>query len=325
MAAVLVLLAIVCFAQPLNAQPSGGTAGTVEAQGKATLEELATGLGRVSDLAIDGVSGDPLAVVWAEVDPPRIVRWTEADQQARDLESALPQNAAQPIRLLFTGPEKLLVSATVAEGKPVVSSVPCPAPPDADITPLDFDSEASPSPTPLVALMHNERYVFGVTQFGEVYRSRMVAGNFGMMKPLRSVAPLRPMALGLSARGYLTLVSSDPVDCPIDFFSPDRPEDPPALRVSSKLARVVDLAYGTLPRPKVRQLYVLNAGAASEGAGVYRIDASVNEGGMDCVAVLIVAVDRPRAMAFAPDGGLIVASEGEAPGAGRLLRVKGDL
>ena len=91
---------------------------------------------------------------------------------------------------------------------------------------------------------------------------------------------------------------------------------------------ITDLKYGPEDDDGNRRLYALDFAwmDTSEG-GLYRLD----EAGEDGVeATKIMALDKPAAMAFAPDGSLYVAvfgtaEEGDDKPSGSLLKITGDL
>jgi hypothetical protein len=87
------------------------------------------------------------------------------------------------------------------------------------------------------------------------------------------------------------------------------------------------LAYS----PRSGNLYALDlAWSDAKEAGLYRIDASRQDGQMSAKAVKIASLEKPTALAFASDGTLYItllgaAAEGAKEKPGQVVKITGDL
>jgi hypothetical protein len=160
------------------------------------------------------------------------------------------------------------------------------------------------------------------------------AGKAADLKPLIKTKALAhtggPMALVVSKRGELVVGESGALDKPhdsaISFYNP-KDKGRLLLTVPTGLNDIVGLAYS----PRSGNLYALDlAWSDSKEAGLYRIDATRQDGQMSAKAVKIVSLERPTALAFASDGTLYVAllgdaAEGAKERTGQIVRITGDL
>lgn len=82
--------------------------------------------------------------------------------------------------------------------------------------------------------------------------------------------------------------------------------------------------------PKSNKLYAVDYAWNTANGGLYRLDVEHAEKEIKVTAVKIMALDKPSALAFGPDGGLFVttfgsAKEGSKTKPGQLLMITGDL
>jgi hypothetical protein len=185
-------------------------------------------------------------------------------------------------------------------------------------------------PTALFAVSHGE------DASGWISRAFLIdsAGKAADLKPLINAKALSgvggPMALVVSKRGELVVGESGSFDKPhaaaISFYSP-KDKGRLLLSVPTGLSNITGLAYS----PRSGSLYALDfAWSDAKEAGLFRIDATREEGRMSAKAIKITSLDRPMAMTFASDGTLYVtqlgpSAEGTKEKQGQIVRITGDL
>ncbi len=139
-----------------------------------------------------------------------------------------------------------------------------------------------------------------------------------------------PTALTVSKRGELVVAEVGDYDKPADarlaFYDPKPKQGRLLLSVGTGLREISALAYG----PTSGALYALEPGwIDGKDAGLYRLDAVMADGKMAVKALKIIELDRPTAMAFAPDGALFVTVLGPVKEGGEktghLLKITGSL
>ena len=139
-----------------------------------------------------------------------------------------------------------------------------------------------------------------------------------------------PMAPVLSRRGELVVgecgAFDKPHDSAVSFYNPQNGKL--LMTVPTELNDIVGLAY----HPRSGNLYAIDLSVCdSKEAGLYRIDATRQDGAMVGKAVKIAALDRPTALTFTPDGALYVTLLGTAKEkdakekTGCLVKITGDL
>lgn len=138
-----------------------------------------------------------------------------------------------------------------------------------------------------------------------------------------------PVGITMSPKGYIVVGQMGEINLPNDslltFYSPEDGEM--KLNLETGLFDITALAYSPTER-----LFALDFAwmDAAEG-GLYRLEAETNEDGTQGVlARKLASLDKPTAMAFAPDGTLYVTVFGtpeegsEDPASGKLLRITAD-
>ena len=135
-----------------------------------------------------------------------------------------------------------------------------------------------------------------------------------------------PVGITVSPRGELVVGQMGEVNMPNDslltFYSASTGKK--LLNLETNLYDITGLAY----HPKTGLLYATDfAWMEPKEAGLYRIDRGAKEGNAPIKVTKVVSLEKPTAMAFAPDGALYVTTIG-APGeeetaakTGKLVKV----
>lgn len=138
-----------------------------------------------------------------------------------------------------------------------------------------------------------------------------------------------PVGITMNPKGYIVVGQMGEINLPQDslltFYSPDDGEM--SLNLETSLFDIVALAYSPTER-----LFALDfAWMDSSQGGLFRLESEEKEDGTQGVfANKLVSLDKPTAMAFAPDGTLYVtvfgtAEEGaEDSASGKLLKITAD-
>jgi hypothetical protein len=86
------------------------------------------------------------------------------------------------------------------------------------------------------------------------------------------------------------------------------------MQVPIALERIVALAYN----PKTGNLYAANSATSNKShSGIFRVDATENNGALACKLKKVASVETPTALAFAPNGTLYITVSGQ----GTLQRI----
>jgi hypothetical protein len=146
---------------------------------------------------------------------------------------------------------------------------------------------------------------------GLIRKARIQAGIVGQPRPFGEVKPSSvPQAVTTSPAGRI-VVADDRGQ--LTFYNPI--EGDVELQLATELRQITSLAYS----PTSNSLY-----AADFAEGIFRIDDSSEPGKPACHAVRVAEMDRPSALAFAPDGALYAVTFGDGDD-GTLQVVIGDL
>ncbi len=150
---------------------------------------------------------------------------------------------------------------------------------------------------------------------GWVCRAFVIGEHAADIRPLVDCKPLThvgaPMALATSPRGELLVGEAGQLDTARDshllFLNPK--DGKLLLSLPANLYDLVGLGYS----PQTGLLYGIDLSLAQSGeGGLFRLDAAFQDGHNAIKAVKIAALDRPTAMAFAPDGTLYITILGPA-------------
>ncbi|MGL4514536.1 MAG: hypothetical protein ACRCT8_15715 [Lacipirellulaceae bacterium] len=181
------------------------------------------------------------------------------------------------------------------------------------------DAEIPSGPQSLVV---SDRYLF-VLRGDELVRARTSGDELTTLRPFATIAGATSLAV--SESGYLLLLRADGERLTLEFRDPhDRLAQFASMPVVgipvAGIESPVALVEGPAGRPTERLLYALVRSSTKGESGVYRLDADEADPAAPSVsAVLMAAVDSPVAMAFAPDGSLLVAVD--AAESGRVVRI----
>jgi hypothetical protein len=185
-------------------------------------------------------------------------------------------------------------------------------------------------PTALFATSHGE------DANGWISRAFLIdsAGRAADLKPLINAKSLSgvggPMAVVVSKRGELVVGECGSFDKPhgavISFYSP-KDRGRLLLSVPTGLSNISGLAYSA----RSGYLYAVDLSLSDvKEAGLFRIDATRDDGRTSAKAVKITSLDRPTAMTFASDGAIYVTQLGPSNDStkdkrGQIVRITGDL
>jgi len=133
----------------------------------------------------------------------------------------------------------------------------------------------------------------------------------GTLTPVIATGTEQPRAVAISPRGEWVTVEMSTADqfgrSLLKFYHPETKKE--LLRLDTGLHDVSGLAYS----PRTGWLYVTAAGQQdSAESGVFRLDRDLIKGKPGVKPVRIAKLDRPTALAFAPNGILYVAQLGKA-------------
>jgi len=146
---------------------------------------------------------------------------------------------------------------------------------------------------------------------GWLGRFDVSAQRVGALTPVIGTGTEQPRAIAVSPRGEWVTIEIATADQPgrslLKFYHPETKKE--LLRLDTGLRNASGLAYS----PRTGWLYLTAAGGqdATE-AGVFRLDRALVKGKPGVVSVQVAKLDRPTALAFAPNGVLYVAQLGKA-------------
>lgn len=163
---------------------------------------------------------------------------------------------------------------------------------------------------------------------GWLGRFEISAERVGALTPMIGTGTEQPRAFAVSPRGEWVTIEIATADQPgrslLKFYHPETRKA--LLRLDTGLRDVSGLAYS----PRTGWLYVTAAGEQdSAEAGVFRLDRALVKDKPGVKPILVAKLDRPTALAFAPNGVLYAALLGKAASAekktGSVVRLIGRL
>lgn len=133
-----------------------------------------------------------------------------------------------------------------------------------------------------------------------------------------------PVGIAISPKGQIAVGQMGEINVPTDslltFY--DAKTGKLLSKATTGLYDIAGLAYS----PKSGNLYAVDfAWMKTAEGGLYRLDVQDAGGKMTVRAAKIASLDKPTALAFAPDGSLYVTVIGTGDKGGKLIRVEGDL
>lgn len=295
-------------------------------------ETVLTNLHRPCGIAVrPGGTADRYEVFVADTGTGRVIRWTTQVPKdvtevvagfpsANDFERFVPSG---PTAIWFLDSGMLVVGAASPTEDQLLRSFELAD--DGEVLDADSGNGASADAT-----RKNETYCLSMTrtranefvpdalilalradEVGLIRKARIQAGIVGQPRPFGGSQPSSvPLAVATSPAGRI-VVADDSGQ--LAFYNPI--EGNAELQLATELRQVTSLAYS----PITDRLY-----AADFPTGIYRIDDASEPGKPSCRAVRVAEIDRPSALAFAPDGALYVVTFGDGDN-GTLQVVTGDL
>ena len=146
-----------------------------------------------------------------------------------------------------------------------------------------------------------------------------------------------PVGIAINRRGHIVVGQMGEINKPRDslltFYSPN--DGKMLMNLETNLFDIAGLAYTPASAGQANptdRLYAVDfAWMDEKEGGLYRLDQTLGEDGTQSVhAVRITSLDKPTALAFAPNGTLYVTvygtrEEGSTEKPGKLLKIMGDL
>lgn len=160
---------------------------------------------------------------------------------------------------------------------------------------------------------------------GWLLRSRVRSSVPGDLKPFVNTREKgggsQPACVAISTRGWVVVGDAGQRDASEDsrltFYHPTDPAAEAALSIEPGMLDVSAMAYS----PQGSLFAADVAEADPQRGGVYRVDMDYKANSIGGKAVRVVPIERPTALAFAPDGTLYVIAREGANSESKLLRV----
>lgn len=137
-----------------------------------------------------------------------------------------------------------------------------------------------------------------------------------------------PVGITMNAHGNIVVGQMGEVNVPGDSLLTvyDAKTGNMVANAKTGLNDIASLAYS----PKSKKLYCVDfAWIDPKQGGLFRLDTAMNQGSLTVTPVKLASLDKPSALAFAPDGTLYVTTFGtvsdSTPKPGSLVKVEGDL
>jgi len=166
----------------------------------------------------------------------------------------------------------------------------------------EFERGDAAAPSGRLSIAVTDRYLFA-SRGSELTRARVTGEELTTLRPFPAKA--NADAIATSSTGYLLAIGSGQKRPTLSFLDPHAADAGIASVPVEGFDSAVAIVEGPTPRPAERLLYALVRSIEPGRSGVYRLDASA---GGSAQASLVQSIDSPLALAFAPDGSLLVAT-----------------
>lgn len=317
----------------------------------AKVETVLTGLSNPCGIAIHAASGH---VFVSDSAAHRVIRFDPKSSKSypvitgfpEDIYGKGPKYAIGPLGLLFLDNETLVVGGgSRVDGKETVQVYTLPAV-GKTIKADECKYELGPIAPGEASAMGEGNFYDLVADHHAIYLSSNGDDTKGWVLriPLKDGTPTAlepfiatkvatevdaPVGLAIDGHGMLVVGQMGEVNVPGDsLYTVYNPKDGSLLtKAPTGLHDIAGLAYS----PKSGKLYCVDfAWVDPKQGGLFRLDISSSGGETTVKAVKLASLDKPSALAFAPDGALYVtvfgpAEEGVREKPGCLVKVTGDL
>ena len=315
------------------------------------VETVLTGLSNPCGIAVHQPSGhvfvsDSAAHRVIRFDPKTRKTYPVITDFPEDIYGKGPKYAIGPLGLVFLDDETLMVGGGgLEDGKETVQVYTLP-PAGKTIRADECKYELGPIPPGDASAMGEGNFYDLVADHHNVYISSNGDDTKGWVLriPLKNGTPSAlepfiatkvatevdaPVGLAIDAHGMLVVGQMGEVNLPGDsLYTVYNPKDGTLLtKAPTRLHDIAGLAFS----PKSGKLYCVDfAWVDPKQGGVFRLDVSTAGGETTVKAVKLASLDKPSALAFAPDGTLYVtvfgpAEEGVSEKPGSLVKITGDL
>jgi hypothetical protein len=166
----------------------------------------------------------------------------------------------------------------------------------------EFARGDAAAPSGRLSIAVTDRYLFA-SRGDELMRARISSDELTTLRPFRAKVDADDIAT--SSTGYLLAIGSREQRPTLSFIDPHTADAGVATTPIEGFDSAVAIVEGPTPRPAEQLLYALVRSTQPGRSGVYRLDAG---SAGSAQASLVQSIDAPLALAFAPDGSLLVAT-----------------